>query len=309
MTEPSSDRPRRSTRHRTLPFGGSKQARFFVGPETVRIAETGLALRQNGVCQADGTVGPAALFCDADDATACALPAGPAVALGGFCTGALAACLAQGAFIPGLRLAGPAPTMAQAAVLTRLGLDAAHLPLAAPRRFARLLFSGAPQAAAAPAGPNYLVLMARLRDPPATTVPFAAAILPPTTGRRQTLRNRNSLAAWLRARRVRLLNPDDENFSALAAALARTTLLIIADPAQAGLLGLCPPGTKILEIAPEGWGNAATRGFADALGMDWSLFLGSALFYPLSNPMPFGAATALAYDVPIQALARAMSVM
>jgi len=33
------------------------------------------------------------------------------------------------------------------------------------------------------------------------------------------------------------------------------------------------------------------------------------LFYPLSNPMPFGAATALAYDVPIQALARAMSVM
>jgi hypothetical protein len=309
MTEPSSDRPRRPARRRTPFFGGSKQARFFMGPEAVRIAEAGLALRENGVCQADGTVGPASLACDADDATAGALPAGWAMALGGFCSGALGAVLASSAQIPGLRLAGPAPTPAQAAILARLGLGDAHLPLTAPRRFARLLFCAALPAAAVPAGPTYLALMARLRDPPAATVPFAAAILPPPTGRRQALRNRASLAGWLRARRVRLLNPDDEDFAALAAALARTTLLIIADPAQAGLLGLCPKGTKILEIAPEGWAGPAIRGFAAALGLDWSLFLGSALSYPLSSPLPFGAATALAYDVPIATFSHAMSVI
>jgi hypothetical protein len=268
-----------------------------------------LLIDENAVCRPHGALGFAEAGLDADAATACALPAGSGVALGAFCGAALPMFLSLIAQDPAARLAGPAPTPAQAAILARLGLADRHLALRTPMRFARLVSVRGQPPGSVPAAPAYVALMQRLRDPPAAALPFAAAILPRAEGGGVALRNRNSLAAWLRARRVRLLNPDEEDFAGTAAALAHATLLILADPAQASLLGLCPPGTKILEIAPEGWAPGAARGFAAALGMEWALFFGTAPSYPLTGSLPFGAVSMLGYEASIPALASVLSVI
>jgi hypothetical protein len=183
-------------------------------------------------------------------------------------------------------------------VLRRLGLLDNHVSLTRPVRF-RLAIG---QASATPGpGEAVLGLFAKLRAEP-TGAAKRLAILPPRDREVFTLRNRASLTAWLRARRITIVDPDTLAFDTLAATLADASLLILADPAQAGLIGLCGPATKILEAAPEGFAGAAARALCGALGLDWALLLGTPPVYPLLQPLAFGARVPLAYEIPITGL-------
>jgi len=259
-------------------------------------------LHVNALCLPDGTIATAPpdagalqdVFAD----TAFPLAAGPAIPLGQFLTAQLPGILPQRATWETGRVACAPPTPVQREVLRRLGLLDNHVSLTQPVRF-RLAVG---QAAATPGpGEAVLDLFAKLR-----AVPNGAgkrlAILPPRDREHFTLRNRASLTAWLRARRITLIDPDALGFDALAATLADASVLILTDPAQAGLIGLCGATTKILEAAPEGFAGAAARALCGALGLDWALLLGTPPSYPLLQPLAFGARVPLAYEIPISGL-------
>ena len=281
-------------------LGGSKWSRCFAGPR--RISRPGYAVHSvaSAVCRPDGNIDARSAAATVDAGTAFPLAGGPAIPLGMFIAAQLPGILAALKLHPGACIAGAELTPVQGSVLTRLGLAQAYETLAAPRRFAEALICHR----APGTGTELTALAARLCDPPTRDVPAIAAILPDPDTERFALRNRSSLAAWLRARRATLLNPDDDPFEHTAATLARASALVIADPSQAGLLTLCPPGTQILEIAPEGWAGTEIRSLCAALNLPWRLFLAPPPRYPLSEPLPFSALRVLSYEIPIAPLAR-----
>ena len=172
-----------------------------------------------------------------------------------------------------------------------------------------MLAARAAQAHAAPADADYLALMALLRDPPAANVPAPVALLPAASGpQRFALRNRASLTAWLRARHFTLLDPEPR-ISRRPLPPWRKQRWCSSPTLQAGLLGLCPPETQVLEIAPEGWAGAKTRALCDALGLRWNLFLAEPPAYPVLRALPLGATCALSYEVKLAALGRALDVI
>jgi hypothetical protein len=308
-TRPEQTLPAIAQRHymraEILPLGGSARARLFAGPRAITVRGRAILAYENAMCLPDGQMRLGNGGLPVEDATVLPLSAGPGVALGDFCATALPGILAATACWPEARLAGAAPMPTQLAVLERLGIAPAYRVLATAQCFATVLMAREVPAHAAPADADYLALMAHLRDPPAANVPEAVAILP-SAGQRFTLRNRASLSAWLRARRFRILEPDAEAFTHVAATMARATLVLLAEPGQAGLLGLCPPGTQVLEIAPEGWAGSKTRAICDALGLRWNLFLAGAPAYPVLNALPLGATSPLAYEVAIPRLGQAL---
>ncbi len=174
-------------------------------------------------------------------------------------------------------------------------------------RWARF-FAGPRIASTCHPEPESLEMLKRLRAAAAATVPCSVAMLP-TAPQRFTLNNCASLSGFLRARRFTLVAPESTPSTATAALLARATLVLLADPGDAGLLGLCPPGTKVLEIAPEGWTTSHTRALCAALGLNWHLFLATPLSYPLLGTLPFGARTPLSYEVPLGALGQTLAAL
>ena len=247
---------------------------MYAGPRAITVRGREIIAHSNATCLPDGGIGLEEAASPPAHETVFPLAAGPGVALGNFCATALPGILAALPFWPGSRVVGAAPTPAQHSVLARLGLARTYRVLAEPEAFATVLAARAASAYAAPADGDYLSLMAALRDPPSANVPAPVAILPAASGQKRfTLRNRASLAARVRARHFTLLEPDTEDFAQTAAILAQATLVLLAEPGQAGLLGLCPPETQVLEIAPEGWAGAKTRALCDALGLRWNLFL------------------------------------
>jgi hypothetical protein len=160
----------------------------------------------------------------------------------------------------------------------------------------------------APVDDDALALLARLRPPAQPGAPSGLAILP-RPGHRFSLRNQASVTAWLRARRIAVLDPDHTDFAQTAALLNAATLVLIAEPAQAGLLALCQPQTRVVELAAEGWAGARTRTLCAALGLDWRLFLGSAPAYPVLAPLPFGAPAPMAFEISIALLNKALSLL
>lgn len=281
-------------------LGGSKWSRLFAGPPAAVLPGYRVNRFTSAICRPDGEVD---FFGDAGveaQGAVFALAAGPYVPLGQFIAARLPAILAALPDHEGARLAGAALTAAQHGVLARLGLAQNYETLSAPCRFAEALVCRRE----AGDGAALAELSRRLRDPPARDVPALAAILPDPAAERFSLRNRTSLAAWLRARGAALLDPDDDPFTQTAAAMARASALVIADPSQAGLLTLCPPGTQVLEIAPEGWAGTDIRSLCAALNLPWRLFLAPPPRYPLSEPLPFSALRVLSYEIPIAPLAR-----
>jgi hypothetical protein len=282
--------------------GGSKWAHLYGGPKRAALRAVESVLHVNALCLPDGTIAttppdagaPQEVFAD----TAFPLAAGPAIPLGQFLTAQLPGILMQRATWETGRVACVPPTPPQREVLRRLGLLDNHVSLSQPVRF-RLAVGQAP-AMPGPGG-AVLDLFARLRAAPAGTA-RRLAILPPREREVFTLRNRASLTAWLRARRITILDPDALGFDALAATLADASLLILADPAQAGLIGLCGAATKILEVAPEGFAGGAARAICGTLALDWVLLLGTPPAYPLLQPLAFGARVPLAYEIPISGL-------
>ncbi len=283
-----------------IPHGGSKWSRAFTPPRQAVVRRVETRLLPEGFCGPDGVAAP-----DGDDfetiaQTAFPLLAGPDVALGQFLTGTLPGICAQRGDWSGGVLAGAALTPAQSDVLDRLGLLAGYVTLNRPTKFRLVVSQADVPAHHAPADADTLALLARLRQ--GAGGDGRVAILPDRETERMTLRNRASLMAWLRAKRITVLDVAAMAFADVAAALGNAGLVIIADPRQAGLAGLCAPGTKLVEIAPEGFAGTAMRAICDACAVPWSLLFGTAPVYPLSHPLAFGARVMMSYEIPIGAL-------
>jgi len=277
-----------------VPRGGSKWARQFGGPREVRVAGPGTVTLRNAWIDPDGGIGAA----DGEVAgkTVFALPAGGGVSLGQFLAGPLN--LAP----PEVALCGPALTARQTDVLARLGRLRDYIPVAAPMGFAGVM--AAADATGCVPGAYVRPLMDRLRGPRASG--GAIAILPARESERFCLANRASVAAWLRARRVEVVEPEGMRLAELAARLAGAEAVLLADAGQAGLLGLCHPGTKVLEVAPEGWLGGAARCLSAMFGLNWTPFLATAPSYTLQGGLPFGSLVACSYEIAIRALSEAM---
>jgi len=231
------------------------------------------------------------------------LAAGEKVSLGRFLSGGLASVPA------GTVCCGAPLTPRQAEVLRKLGAFSGYITLASPTRF-RTVLAAAP-AGAAPAdvpGPHIKTIADKLRSRSKIT-DAAVAILPPRETERFALTNRASLTAWLRARKITVIEPETMPLDALADCLAAAGTVVLADPEQSGLLGLCSPSAKILEIAPEGWLGVQARWLAEMFGLRWTAFLAAAPGYPLLGALPFGALVPLSYDVPIRALGKTLDTL
>lgn len=312
MIDPTAEpdpKPPLRLRRAPVPHGGSAQAVCFAGPRVVPVRTALCAVFEHATCGLDGTLSPRGDTADSVPAAAFALAAGASVSLGQFLDGALPGIAAAAPAWPDAHLAAALPTPAQLAVLERLELAERVWPLAAPRRFQLGLRCDCGPAHGVPEAGAYRALMHRLRAGVVPTVPFAVALLPALNSQLFALSNRASLSAWLRARRFALLAPESDAFEQTATALARATLVLIADPKDAGLLGLCSPGAKILEVAAEGWASGKIRGFCAMLGLRYELFLASPPSYPLLRNLPFGAAAALSYDIAIGALGQVLRVL
>jgi hypothetical protein len=288
--------------------GGSKWAHLYSGPSVPAVPGFETVLHVNALCLPDGTISsempegvPQEVFAD----TAFPLAAGPGISLGQFLTARLPGILAQRQTWEQGRIACAPPTAPQRDVLRRLGLFDNYVALTHPVRF-RLAVGQSAAAPSAAAGAALRHLFAQVRAP-ATGTPRRIAILPHRDHEIFTLRNRASLTAWLRARRIVVIDPDALGFDALAAICADAALLILADSAQAGLIGLCHAETKIIEVVPEGFAGTAARSFSAAFGLEWALLLGSPPSYPVLQTLAFGARVPLAYEVPISALNAALA--
>lgn len=285
------------------PLGGSKWAAMFAGPPAGLPNARRLLTHKKALCHPDGSVTAAHHSSPPDPRCIFLMAAGPLVPLGQFLCGSLPAILASGPLRGGAIPAGGLLTPTQQNLLLRLGLSDAYITLDRPTCFTRILQSTQDS----PGDEPFLQMIARLRCPPASHLPATVAILPDPATARFSLSNRHSLVTWLRARRCRILTPDTAALDDTIAGLAGATRMIIADPAQAGVLGLCQPGAQILEIAAEGWADHRVRVACRALGLDWHLFLATAPSYPLLRPPPLGTLSALSFEIPIASIALALA--
>jgi hypothetical protein len=286
---------------RVKPLAGSKWAASFAGPPLARrrnpaaIAFTNAILHPDGRLVGDGEGAPAR------DEIVAALPAGGAVSLGQFLTGPLTMPQPGAAAHPAF--CGPTLTPRQTDVLARLGLLRGYVTIESPQKFREILVM--PERPGEVPGPEIKAIADRLRAPAAEGAGMVA-ILPARAAERFCLGNRASLSAWLRARRVTILDPESLRLADLAASLAGAALVLLADPRQAGLLGLCQAGAKVIEIAPEGWLGAEARCICDIFGLDWQPFLATPPSYALQGALPFGSLVPCSYEVPIRALAKVL---
>jgi hypothetical protein len=290
---------------RVSPAGGSKWAHCFAGPASAIVSHGQTIMRTGAVVHPNGEVFEDGAGLDERDATVFPLAAGEALALGRFLAGPLAASvLAEGG---GFEYCGARLSARQAEVLRRLGKAEGYVQLQGPARF-RGVISELPGTPANAVGPHMRALADRLRAP-AAAPSRRLAILPMRETERFSLTNRASFTAWLRAKKVEVIEPEAMPFESTAAALAAASLAVLADPEQAGLLSLCAPGTKVLEIAPEGWLGAAARYVCQVFDLQWTPFLANAPRYPLLSTLPFGARVPLSYDISIRALAKTLDAL
>lgn len=289
------------------PLGGSKWARFYAGSTAVAVATPDLIAVEGAVISANGEVTPAEDPSEAGapsaETLAFWLDAGEKVSLGQFLTGSLNIALQLPTFH---HLVGAVLTARQTDVLARLGKLRDYAPLVAPRACGKVVFARFQPGAQA--GPLVRFVADQLRQP--ATVPGAPiAVLPVRQFERFGLVNRASLTAWLRAKRFLIVEPERLKLSELLELLAAAPVVLLADPRQLGLLGLCNPGTKVLEIAPEGWLGASAHYLATLLGLDWQPFLAFPPSYPLRGALPFGSLVPCSYEIPIRELALALQTL
>jgi hypothetical protein len=280
------------------PRGGSKWAHRFGWAKTVTVSRADVLRWDTAVVHPDGTVTEGGPAPEIRDEIVFTLAAGEKISFGQFLTGGLACAPARAV------CCGAALSARQAEVMRKLGFFSGYVTLAAPARFRTVLSA----TAADVPGPHVKGIADRLRSKSPITE-AAVAILPPRETEKFALTNRASLTAWLRARKIKVIEPEVMNLDALAECLAAAGIVVLADPEQSGLLGLCSPGAKILEIAPEGWLGVQARWLAQVFGLRWTAFLAAAPGYPLLGDLPFGALVPLSYDVPIRALGKTLDTL
>jgi hypothetical protein len=284
------------------PLGGSKWARFYTGA-ALRRAEPVINIQADSVIDALGRISridesPEPLL--PADETVFSLEAGEGTALGQFLTGPLNIALQSGDFD---HLAGPALSPRQTDVLARLGRLRDYMAMTAPRAFRQVISVDFPTDSAP--GPAVRLVADRLRVP-VQSQSAAIAVLPVRQFERFALVNRASLTVWLRAKRFTVVEPERVKLSELLELFGAAPAVLLADPRQAGLLGLCNPGTKILEIAPEGWLSATGRYLSSMFGLAWQAFLAAPPSYPLRGALPFGSLVPCSYEISIRELALAL---
>jgi hypothetical protein len=284
------------------PLGGSKWARFYAGLP-LRRAEPVIKIEMDAVIDADGRVSrpdeSGEPLLSADE-TVFALEAGEGTSLGQFLSGSLNIALQS----PDLdHLAGPALSPRQTDVLARLGRLRGYVPVTAPRAFRRVISADFVPGTAP--GPSVRFVADKLRLP-VQAQGAAIAILPVRQFERFGLVNRASLTAWLRAKRFTVVEPERSKLSELLELFAAAPVVLLVDPRQVGLLGLCNPGTKIVEIAPEGWLSATGHYLSTMFGLAWQPFLAAAPSYPLRGALPFGSLVPCSYEISIRELALAL---
>jgi hypothetical protein len=280
-----------------LPQGGSKWAKFFAGPKSVQVSGPDIVALASATVQPDGSVTTDGAA-DERDMAVFPIAAGEKIGLGRFITGALAAFAHNR---PAAVCCGAPLTRRQAEVLEAISVLDVYITLAASARF-RTVFNAAPGGVP---GPHIRALADLLRRP-APSAGTRIAILPVREREKFSLVNRASLTAWLRAKKIMAIEPEVMKLTALAECLAAASMVVLADPEQAGLLGLCSPGCKILEIAPEGWLGAEARCVSAHFGLEWVPFLAAPPSYPLLGTLPFGALVPLSYEIPIRALGKTL---
>jgi hypothetical protein len=261
-------------------------------PHPADPADPGFTTYENAVLHPDGRITPHDPELAPRDQIIVALAAGAPIALGQFLTGGLGQALTLNQ-----QLGGPPLTPRQTDVLARLGRLRDYIPIAAPQSFRAIL---APNAAPPPRA-----LADGLRAPAAPQTE-RIAILPIRETEKFCLANRASVSAWLRARKITIIDPEALRLADLLAALASASLILLADPRQVGLLPLCHPGTKILQIAPDGWLGAQARKFSETFALDWTHFLATPPTYPLRGALPFGSLVPCSYEIPIRELAKTL---
>jgi len=289
------------------PLGGSKWARFYRGPSAVAVVTPDLIAVEGAVISPDGEVTPIEDNPEAGEplteTPSFWLEAGEKVSLGQFLTGSFNIALRLPTFH---HIIGSVLTARQTDVLARLGKLRDYAPLVAPRACSKVVFARFQPGAVA--GPLVRFVADQLRLPaaaPGTPI----AVLPVRQFERFGLVNRASLTAWLRAKRFLIVEPERLKLSELLELFAAAPVVLLADPRQAGLLGLCNPGTKILEIAPEGWLGASAHYLATLFGLDWQPFLACPPSYPLRGALPFGSLVPCSYEIPIRELALALQTL
>jgi hypothetical protein len=286
------------------PLGGSKWGASFAGPRLARRRRAVGAVWQNATIHPDGRVVAAAPdFGAIRNEAVIAVPAGEALSLGQFLLGPLTMATPGPQPDKKLALCGAPLTPRQTDVLARLGRLRTYIPIDKPQTFREVI--SVPLEPGTVPGPEICPLAESLRAPP-TPRSGAVAILPRRTAEKFCLTNRASLTAWLRAKKIAIIEPESLRLADLTTALACAALVLLADPLQAGLLGLCHPGAKILEIAPEGWLGPEARCLSVLFGLDWTPFLAGPPRYPLQGGLPFGSLVPCSYEIPIRDLARAL---
>ncbi len=283
-------------------IGGTKWSRFYI-PNAAFVPKT----PQTSVEQDEAWPSVSAAICGQEEAIW--IQAGRDISMGGFLSPNLAKTFTLMQSNPerratGLPLSGP-----QFSCLCKLGISERYaavsetLPhqnggVAEDRRICGATTLGA-----------LISMMLALRSPEPITEPRLLLILPATSRSPIRLRNRGSISSWLRARRAVVLDPDTMPFEQLTHCLATASCIIIAAPEQAGVLGLCSPDVKVLELAPDGAALSSVKAACSVFGLDWSLCLGSSPEYSVLTGERAFEPAGLSFEVPIQDLAHALGEM
>jgi hypothetical protein len=240
------------------------------------------------------------------------IAAGVSVPLGRFLGEALSTAVLQHAAQPHLGLIGAPLTPAQMDAMIALNLLGFYTPVDRPTVLARLHLSRT-----IGRGPS------RMMRPPIEALRFTAepyevrpriSMLAPQDGVHFSRSNHGSLRAWLRARSFGALDAVAMTLDAtrlrlndMIATLAGAQVVVIDDPNQAALLGLCDPGTVVLELGVDGWHDGTIMAVCALFGLEWRLVVAAAPRYPIKTPLPLGATRMLHIEADIAVLDAALA--
>ena len=247
---------------------------------------------------------------------------GPTVSLGRFLTEGLAIALLQRDALGAVPLIGAEPTLVQRAALEALDLARGYRVIDQPMQVRRLVVTRRePDGAGARIRPAHAdrfmrVAIEALRfavEPFEISAQVALRRGVPASD--FVIANRLSFDRWLASMGVASLDAEAMQFGDkalglfdLAAALAGARAVVIDDPGQAGLLGFCDPGTKIVEVAIEGWTDPRIAAMCRIFALDWQVVLCPAPAYSLSQPVPLGSASLLRTEIDIAGVAMALGI-
>lgn len=303
------------------PFGGQRRARS-AGLAT-EVHEPGLVVPSPFAVKAfDPATQPNAEYADAPIATAAPIAVGSAIPLGRFLTEGLAIALLQRDVIGVVPLIGAAPTPVQRAALDALNLARDFIVIDRPTRLRRMIVTkretGVIDGRAPPVHADRFMRVAieALRfavEPYEISARVALRRREPIAD--YVVANRLSFDSWLASMGVVTIDPTAMRIGAsdlglldLAAALAGARCVVIDDASQAGLLGFCDPGTKVVEVAVDGWTDPRIAAMCRVFALDWRVVLCAAPAYSVSKPVPLGSTSLLRTEIDIAGVALALDV-